>query len=320
MARSRHLGGLRLALVFALLALHAWSASAERRSENGVENWVKNGATGSYLPVLMMHGYGGSASDFDDMLQFIAMEHPGTVAISLPLYEHYASDLVLDRQIEGVIDWLETNVASNETFADGYHLMCHSQGTLICRGVIERWREHRVNTFVSIAGPHLGQYGATVGAFAPFENFTTEYAWTVLYSRWAQATWSAAGYWHDPYHEKAYYNRCKFLPSLNNMVESDINSIQKRNFLKLNSTVLLGSSGDQVLVPWQTSMFGFFEVNNVDEVRPMQEQPVYLRDSFGLRTMHDRGSLVQHHPPGVLHSGWLHSQLLFRKFIAPYLS
>lgn len=280
--------------------------------------WVSSCAP-SHLPVLMMHGYGGAATDFNDMIQFIEEAHPGTVTVSMPLYEGRASDVALDRQVQGVIDWLDETVTSNATFAHGYHLVCHSQGTLICRGVIEGYERHRVQSYVSIAGPQLGQYGVSVGLFSKFENITTKLAYRVLYTEAVQRTYSVAGYWHDPMHEWLYLSQCHFLPTINNVKCGGLDTRRKDLFLKLHSAVFLGSSGDATIIPWQSSVFGFFAPNSSHVITSITDQLVYTRDTFGLRSMHQRRSLFIHTPPGVSHGEWLHNETLFDQFILPYL-
>ena len=65
----------------------------------------------------------------------IEAQHPGTVSISLPLFEGLASDVPLSRQVQSMINWLDVTVVGNDTFSDGYHFLCHSQGALRRRTV-----------------------------------------------------------------------------------------------------------------------------------------------------------------------------------------
>ena len=54
----------------------------------------------------------------------------------------------------GVKDAIRKLVAADPAlYADGYHLVCKSQGALTCRCVIESMDDHKVDTFVSLAGP-----------------------------------------------------------------------------------------------------------------------------------------------------------------------
>jgi hypothetical protein len=63
--------------------------------------------------------------------------------------------------------------------------------------------------FVSLAGVHLGQYGGS-------NPVTTKNIYKVFYTPMAQATFSVASYWQDPYHEELFFNTSVFLPEVNN--------------------------------------------------------------------------------------------------------
>lgn len=57
---------------------------------------------------------------------------------------------------------------SNEN-PGGIHLLCYSQGGLVCRGMIESLSDLNVATFVSLSSPQGGQYGGRfnyIGIFA----------------------------------------------------------------------------------------------------------------------------------------------------------
>jgi hypothetical protein len=64
-------------------------------------------------------------------------------------------------------------------------LIGHSQGTLVSRALLELWDNHPVQMFVSLAGPHLGQYGLFADLISnPFlRGLVTSTAWTVLYTQ-----------------------------------------------------------------------------------------------------------------------------------------
>ncbi len=64
-------------------------------------------------------------------------------------------------------------------------LIGHSQGTLVSRALLELWDNHPVQMFVSLAGPHLGQFGLFADLISnPFlRGLVTSTAWTVLYTQ-----------------------------------------------------------------------------------------------------------------------------------------
>jgi len=271
-------------------------------------------AVQAYLPVIMYHGIDGSQNDFNPMMANIQKTHPGTINISLPLFDGVGSYDNMQKQVEHVTAYIQNITQNNVDFENGWHLMCHSQGGLVCRGVIENWTGHNINTYISLAGPQMGQYGSDSPVLY---NFTTDEAWLVLYTREAQKHFSVAGYWNDPYHQKEYLKHCEFLPYLNNILTSQYSDQFKKNFLALKKVALLGSSGDGVIQPWESTMFSYWDSKG--NMVYMPDQQVYTEDTFGLRTMNETGRLVMNFPPGVYHTQWLSNFSLYQTYIEPLL-
>jgi hypothetical protein len=128
-------------------------------------------------------------------IEKIEAAHPGTITVSLPLFNGPESHVNLWRQVNHIRDYVQNLVETNSSFSDGFHWIGHSQGSLITRSVIETWPNHTVVNYISLAGPHMGEYG-DVGPFLKHE------AWRVYYHPIAQKHSAVAGYWHDPLHEK----------------------------------------------------------------------------------------------------------------------
>ena len=129
-------------------------------------------------------------------MERIQKVHPGTIAISLPLYNNKESEInPMWVQVNGVREYIQNLIENNSSFANGFHVIGHSQGSLVMRSVIETWPNHTIVNYISLAGPHLGEYGL-VGPFLMKE------AWRVLYTPKLQAHYSVAGYWHDPQHTR----------------------------------------------------------------------------------------------------------------------
>jgi hypothetical protein len=78
-------------------------------------------------------------------------------------------------------------IESDEQLLGGqpFILIGHSQGTLVSRALLEQWDNHPVQMFLSLAGPHLGQYGVFPDLVSnPFlRGLATSAAWTVLYTK-----------------------------------------------------------------------------------------------------------------------------------------
>ena len=60
----------------------------------------------------------------------------------------------------------------------------------------------------------------------------------------------------------------------------------------LEALVVVGSSVDDVVAPWQSTFFGAAEGS--DEVVPLRERRLYEDDWIGLRALDERGGLAVH--------------------------
>ena len=82
--------------------------------------------------------------------------------------------------------------ASPDEFKDGYHLVCHSQGALICRCLTEYIGTHQIDTLVSMAGPQMGVYDEAFFSFFPdsIGKLTLEEIYHVAYTSVFQDTLS----------------------------------------------------------------------------------------------------------------------------------
>merc|ERR1712064_261631 len=91
-------------------------------------------------------------------------------------------------QVQGARKFIEGRVAENpELYHDGFNLICHSQGAILCRGLISDWDNHAVRTFVSLAGPQQGidNVGTIVEKYVPRWLYTLVSA-ALMYSSWWQ--------------------------------------------------------------------------------------------------------------------------------------
>ncbi|XP_052788466.1 lysosomal thioesterase PPT2-like [Mya arenaria] len=206
-----------------------------------------------------------------------------------------------------------------KTFMDkhsgGVNMICFSQGGVICRGVLEQL-VHNVDTFISVSSPQAGQFGDTTYLKYLFPHLLRDEVYKVAYSNFGQNI-SVGNYWNDPRHQDMYLEWSRFLAVVNNQSVNPLSQDFKSNFLRLNRLVMIGGPDDGVITPWQSSHFGFFDANlNVIE---MENQPWYIDDWFGLRTLAGRGGLVTHVVPGVSHRHWITNHTVYRRYILPYL-
>ncbi|GMF15366.1 unnamed protein product [Phytophthora lilii] len=154
-------------------------------------------------------------------------------------------------------------------------------------------------------------YGKMQKDFTIFtiENPDTQYE----YAQFNNQRWPQFGSWSTTN---------KFLPVYNNVNpclpgnDQCISDQQRRraNFLKLEEAHFFASPVDDAIMPWESCLFGRYnEIDTIDEIETgfnnitvvnMTETLEYREDTFGLRTMDERGGLHLHIAPNVTHSCW----------------
>eukprot|EP00163_Fabomonas_tropica_P024398 TRINITY_DN42116_c0_g1_i1.p1 TRINITY_DN42116_c0_g1~~TRINITY_DN42116_c0_g1_i1.p1 ORF type:complete len:354 (-),score=25.61 TRINITY_DN42116_c0_g1_i1:68-1129(-) len=282
MGRNRHITSLGIATVLVLSIL---------------------GVSSAYKPVVFLHGLSGSYHDWDDICRQLPLAHPGTEVYPLNIYNNEASFETLLVQIPKVMQLMEATTANMTS----YHIVCHSQGTFMCRAILEMWDQHRVDTAILLTGPIMGEYGLPDYWVFPkwFDGVTVDEAFRVFYTSVGQEAISVANYWYDAAQRDLYLKVSRILPYINNELPHNLNTTYKQNFLRTNKVVLTGSPGDGVIIPWESAFFGTYDRTN-KVIIPMKEQAVYTDDLFGLRTLDQQGRLLQHVVPHINHTMWLH--------------
>ncbi|KAG6431058.1 hypothetical protein SASPL_109133 [Salvia splendens] len=217
-------------------------------------------------------------------------------------------------------------VKSMSELSGGYNIIGLPQGNLVGRGVIELCdRGPPVRNFVSLAGPHAGIAAIPLCKFL-WKDLNNSYVSLVLHSSGLfdrvgslqqlrsalcglQEHLAPTNYIKIPTviaihgriyligmgtllsHDQdldSYKNGCKFLPVLNN--EFHKNSTYKKRFSSLENLVLIKFENDVVLVPKETSWFGYFPDGSWDPILPAQETTtLYTEDWIGLKTLDEAG-------------------------------
>lgn len=321
-------------------ALHSYVSSdlQETQVEVNREDTVEEVEVPAYRPVLLMHGLMEGSTDFEQVAAWISEEHPQTSVFNLRLFEGGQSFQPLPQQVTGVAAQIRSIASQNAAaFARGYHLVCHSQGALICRAVCEEMNDHRVHTLVSLAGPQMGVYGGDwlartlpqaasnipfLGMMLGFGGATgAQNFYHAAYTPVAQNTISIANMWVDPLHWNEFIQGSDFLPA-NNAGAGD----RKANFVRLQKAVFLvgsftGRTSDGALgiEPWQSGIFGFYAEGSESRIVPMEEQQVFTEDLFGLSTLNSTGRLHVEAVEGVEHAAWLHSRSVFNEHVLGHL-
>jgi len=79
------------------------------------------------------------------------------------------------------------------------------------------------------------------------------------------------------------------------------------------------NSWDGGLEPWRSGVFGFYRYGSVSEFVSMEETEEYATDSFGLKTLDQRGALTLKTVPNVQHGAWVSNYATVQQHVLPHL-
>ncbi|KAL0487133.1 palmitoyl-protein thioesterase [Acrasis kona] len=272
----------------------------------------------AYKPVITFHGINGNEHDFDRLKEWTEKYHPGQLFL-LNRRRTESVFMNLPYQVLGLAASIERMKAEHNFTS--HHLLCHSQGALVCRAYLQSF-DHSCENFISLSGPQMGQFGATLywENYMPFlRNLSTHEAHTLFYMRGVQYMITVANFWNDPWHHEEFLRESVFLPKYN----YEKNEQFKQNFMKLKLAVFYGSPGDEVIEPWESAVFGFFNTSKPAydyQMLTYRDQEVYTQDYFGLRTMGLQNRVIIKEIPNVNHGGWIFREDIFADYSLPYLT
>ncbi|KAK3433966.1 hypothetical protein EUGRSUZ_D01239 [Eucalyptus grandis] len=209
-------------------------------------------------------------------------------------------------------------VKNMSELSDGFNLVGLSQGTMIGRGVVEFCDgAPSVKNFISLAGIHAGISSIPFcgsGVFCVLVDYLIELLG--VYSAYVQEHLAPSNYVKIPTDLANYLKGCKFLPKLNNELVHHRNSTYKERFASLQNLVLIMFEQDTVLIPKETSWFGYYPDGTFDTLLPAQETELYIEDWIGLKTLDEAGKVK------FINVSGNHLQISLadmQKYIVPYL-
>eukprot|EP01135_Chromosphaera_perkinsii_P011019 Nk52_evm53s2309 gene=Nk52_evmTU53s2309 len=230
------------------------------------------------------------------------------------------------------------------SFKSGYHLVCHSQGGLICRAILQVMKDHDVRTFISLAGVLLGAHDEPL-----FPETIQEVTGHSLYSHYTQRCLSMANFYNNPKQRSSFLKYNSFLPYLNNeLSKQDMKAMGKlleeeiypektgkggeydprtsldlnpssfsRNLNRVRRMILFASPDDEWVNPYLTSVFGYED--DQSKAIPQNETLYFKKDTFGLRRLFKSGKLITNMIPGVKHAEWMNRDDIFMQYMYEYL-
>ncbi|XP_050385317.1 uncharacterized protein LOC126801882 [Argentina anserina] len=208
-------------------------------------------------------------------------------------------------------------VKSMSELSDGYNIVGLSQGNMVGRGVIELCDSGPpVRNFISLAGPHAGTASIPFCGSEWICVLLDDLIKSEIYSSYIQEHLAPSGYVKIPTDIAAYLKGCTFLPKLNNEINSTRNSTYKERFASLENLVLIMFEQDTILIPKETSWFGYYPDGAFDPILPAQETELYTEDWIGLKTLDEAGKVKFINVSGN-HLAISKSDM--KKYVVPYL-
>ncbi|XP_062604107.1 lysosomal thioesterase PPT2-A-like isoform X2 [Saccostrea cucullata] len=268
----------------------------------------------AYKAVVFIHGLNGLSSDGNLINDTLQKLHPKTPYYAVEAFGNLQTLLPLWEEVDIVRPYLLKYMKAHP---EGIHLICYSQGGLVCRGLLSTIPDHNVNTFIALSSPLAGIFGDWKFTHKFFPNFVRDNAYRFLYTKIGQEIF-LGNYWKDPHHLHLYTKFSNFLAPLNNDSKSPYITEYKRNFLRIKELILIGGPNDDVISPWQSSHFGFY--NEKGEVQGMKEQRFYKEDSFGLKTMDEQNRIKTYAIPNIQHRHWVRNLTLIKDIIVKSLT
>lgn len=256
-------------------------------------------------PVVFWHGMGDTAWGSVNIDRLALQKRfPGIKVFSIQIGNSVVQDELagyftnVNQQVSQACD----EILKNEIIKrhGSFNGVGFSQGAQFLRALVQRCplRENgiRIKNLISLGGQHQGVFGLPNCISNMFCDYIRYLLTHGAYEKDVQAHLVQAEYWHDPLREEEYREKNVFLADINN--ERDINSTYRTNIMALENFVLVQFLQDEMVVPRESSLFGFYKAGQTNEIVPLRKSRLYLEDRLGLRALNESERLKMISVPG----------------------
>ncbi|KAF4141560.1 Palmitoyl protein thioesterase [Phytophthora infestans] len=267
-------------------------------------------------------GFGDGVCGDDEGGSILTAE--GRVFVGLTYCENECSVQSVTAQIPMAIEQIRNIVKNDSRFSDGYHFVGHSQGGGIARAVVENMDDHKVHSLVSLAGMQNGMfYGPQAEDVVPlfimvnvlgpqlltpdifdFSSYTAA-DWRGKFqhdlaqldaNQTLQAKYSLMNMNREPADNYFIANN-KYLPYLNNLNHCDDDDFRCK-FDKIRPLAIAATHSRGSIDEIATKFEEF-------TVMDMEDTVEYKSDTYGLRTLDERGDLHRTVVANISHNCWI---------------
>ncbi|KAF2572060.1 hypothetical protein F2Q70_00002311 [Brassica cretica] len=268
------------------------------------------------VPFIVLHGIAASCSqgkeaNFTQLLTNLSGSPGYCIEVGNGKRDSWFMPLM--KQTEIVCE----KVKQMKELRQGYNIVGRSQGNLVARGLIEFCHGGPpVFNYISLAGPHAGISSVPLCGNGSLCEIADKLIKSEIYSDFIQNHLAPSNYLKIPTEINKYLEKSKYLPKLNNEIPNQRNSTYKERFTSLHNLVLVKFQDDKVIVPQDSSWFGFYRDGAFKPLLSAQQTKLYTEDWIGLKTLDDAGKVKF---VSVKGAHIIMADLDVVKYVVPYL-
>jgi palmitoyl-protein thioesterase len=254
-------------------------------------------------PTVLWHGMGDTCcfsfsmgAVKDSIEQSIPGVYVSSIMIGSNIVEDEAYGFLGD--VSSEVSDVCSQLKSDPQLQNGFNAVGFSQGGQFLRAYVERCNDPPVYNLITMGGQHQGvaDIPECTSVNSTICSLVEELLALGAYNSLVQELVIQAQYFHDPLEPNEYLTYNTFLPDINSDIT--INTTYKENIMKLNNLVLVMFAEDTVVVPKESSWFGFFPDNDLSKIIPYNQTQLYIEDRIGLKSLDEAGKLKFDSCPG----------------------